>query len=235
VETSLVSIVIAVKNSSAYLADCLDSVAAQTFTDYEIIVVDGHSTDETESIARSYAKVRFFQQSGSGFADAWNCGLREARGEYLAFIDSDDRWTPNKLADQLAMLRSDPRLEGVIGKVRFFLQPGETPPRGFRAKVLDRDHVAHMPGTLFARRRLFESIGDWGEGWAVANDLDWFLKVKDRGLPIGVLDEVVLHKRVHSRNFSYVSAEDPAYPKEILRLLRNSILRKRANKIARRD
>ena len=142
-ETSLVSIVIAVKNSSAYLADCLDSVAAQTFTNYEIIVVDGHSTDETESIARSYAKVRFFQQSGSGFADAWNCGLREARGEYLAFIDSDDRWTPNKLADQLAMLRSDPRLEGVIGKVRFFLEPGETPPRGFRAKVLDRDHVAH--------------------------------------------------------------------------------------------
>jgi glycosyltransferase involved in cell wall biosynthesis len=230
VETLLVSIVVAVKNSAAYLTQCLESVAAQTLTDYEIIVVDGHSTDATEVIARSYARVRFIQQSGSGFADAWNCGLREARGEYFAFIDSDDRWTPNKLTDQIAMLQSDPRLEAVIGKVRFFLEPGETPPIGFRAKVLDRDHVAQMPGTLLARRRLFEHIGDWGENWMVANDLDWFLKLKDSGLPIGLLDEVVLHKRVHSRNFSYVTAENPIYPKEILRLLRDSILRKRANK-----
>jgi glycosyltransferase involved in cell wall biosynthesis len=232
VDTHLVSIIIAVKNSAAYLASCLESVAAQTFTDYEIVVVDGRSTDATEAIARSYARVRFFQQIGNGFADAWNCGLREARGEYIAFIDSDDWWTPNKLAGQFAMLQSDPSLEGVIGKVRFFLEPGELPPRGFRAKVLDRDHVAHMPGVLMARRRLFEHIGDWGEGWVVANDIDWFLKLKDSRLPIGILDEVVLHKRVHSRNFSYATAENPVYPQEVLRLLRDSILRKRANKVA---
>jgi hypothetical protein len=85
-----------------------------------------------------------------------------------------------------------------------------------------------MPGTLLARRRLFERIGDWGEGWAVANDLDWFLKVKDSGIPLGVIDTVVLYKRVHGRNFSYTTAEEASYPKEVLRLLHNSILRKRA-------
>jgi len=233
VELPQISVIIAVRNAAAYLTECLESVAAQTFADYEIIMVDGHSTDATEAIARSYAKVRFLQQSGRGFADAWNCGLREARAEYIAFIDSDDRWTANKLAGQIAILKSDDGLEAVIGKVRFFLEPGEIPPRGFRDKVLGRDHIAQMPGTLLARRRLFERIGDWGDGWAVANDVDWFLKVKDSGLPIGMLDEVVLHKRVHSRNFSYVSAENPAYPKEILRLLHNSILRKRAIKVAK--
>jgi glycosyltransferase involved in cell wall biosynthesis len=174
--------------------------------------------------------VRFFQQSGTGFADAWNCGLREARGEFVAFTDSDDCWAPGKLARQLAMLQSDPDLEGVIGKVRFFPEPGETPPPGFRDKVLGRDHVAYMPGALLARRRLFERIGNWGEGWVVANDIDWFLRLKDSGLAIGTLDEVVLHKRVHSRNFSYVTADDQVYPKEVLRLLRSSILGKRAMK-----
>jgi glycosyltransferase involved in cell wall biosynthesis len=223
-----VSVIIAVKNSARYLAECLDSVMAQTFDDLEIVVVDGRSTDGTEAIARSYAKVRFSQQAGKGFADAWNCGLREARGELLAFLDSDDAWTPTKLARQVAMLRADPGLEAVVGKVRFVLEPGETPPRGFRARVLGADHLTHMPGVLLARRRLFEQMGDWGEGWVVANDIEWFVRLRDSGAPVGAIDDVVLHKRVHGGNFSYNTAEDPIYPKEVLRILRESILRKRA-------
>jgi glycosyltransferase involved in cell wall biosynthesis len=225
----LVSVIIAVKNSARYLADCLNSVAAQTFIDYEIIVVDGWSTDGTEAIARSYEKVRFFQQQGTGFADGWNSGMQHARGEYFAFIDSDDRWVPDKLADQVAMLQNNPKIEAVIGKVRFFVEPGETPSRTFSAKVLGRDHIGRMPGTLLARRGLFERIGDWGE-----NDLDWFLKVNDSGVSFGVVDSVLLHKRVHGRNFSYMAAENASYPKEILRFLHNSILRKRATNANRR-
>lgn len=146
----------------------------------------------------------------------------------MTFIDSDDVWTPHKLASQVALLRSDPRLEGAIGKVRFILEPGEIPPRGFRERVLGRDHIAHMPGVLMARRRLFERLGYWGEDWIIAADIDWFLKLRDSGLPIGVVDEVLLQKRVHSRNLSYLTAGNPIYPREILSLLRRSILRKRA-------
>ena len=64
----------------------------------------------------------------------------------------------------------------------------------------------------------------------MANDIDWFMRLKDSGLAIGTLDQVVLYKRVHSRNFSYLAAEDQVYPKEVLRVLRSSILRKRAMK-----
>ncbi len=224
----LASVIIAVRNAAAYLGACLDSVSAQTFDDFEILVIDGQSVDATEAIARSCARVRFLQQPGKGFANAWNWGLRNARGELIAFIDSDDRWAPNKLAGQVAMLREQPELEGVIGKVRFFLEPGETPARGFREDILGEDHLAHMPGALLARRRLFDHIGDWGEDWVIANDIDWFVKLKDSGLPIGILDEVVLHKRVHARNLSYLTAADPVYPSEVLRALRASILRKRA-------
>ena len=96
----VVSVIIAVKNSERYLAQCLDSVAAQTFNDYEVLVVDGKSTDTTESVARSYDKVIFFQQDSEGFANAWNCGVRRARGEFISFIDSDDVWAPHKLERQ---------------------------------------------------------------------------------------------------------------------------------------
>ena len=223
-----VSVVIAVKNAERYLAECLDSVAAQTFQDYEILVVDGHSTDRTEAIARSYPKVCFLQQDGTGFQNGWNSGIRAAKGRYIAFVDSDDRWTPIKLEAQVAMLDADPALEAVIGTMRFFMEPGETPPPGFRDRVLGQDHVAQMPGVLMARSRLFEKIGLWGEDWQIASDIDWFLKLKDSGLPVGVVPELLLHKRVHSRNLSYVTASDRIYPTEVLRLLHESIERKRA-------
>jgi len=223
-----VSVIIAAKNAARYLSECLDSITAQTFDCYEVLIVDGRSTDGTEAIARSYRNVIFFEQSGVGYANAWNCGLRRARGEFMTFIDSDDVWTPQKLARQVELLRSNSRLEGVIGKVRFVLQPGENPPRGFRDKVLRGDHIGYLPGVLMARRRLFERLGDWDENHVVASDTDWFVKLKDSGLPIGVVDDVLLEKRVHSQNLSYVMAENPVYPREMLRLLHSSILRKRA-------
>jgi glycosyltransferase involved in cell wall biosynthesis len=234
VEVLAVSVIIAVKNSARYLEECLQGVAAQTFEDYEIVVVDGHSTDATEAIARRHPKVRFFQQTGTGFADAWNCGLRWSRAPLVSFVDSDDVWTPRKLEQQVRLISQEPWLEAVVGRVRFMLEPGETPPRGFRAKVFGRDHLTHMPGVLLARRSLFEALGDWGEGWVVCNDIDWFLKLRDSGRPVGVVDDLLLHKRVHGRNFSYSHAEDPVYPREILRLLHDSILRKRAAAISGR-
>lgn len=224
-----VSVVIAVKDAARYLSECLDSVVAQTFEDYEILVVDGESTDATADIARSFPKVRFFQQDGTGFADGWNSGIRRAAGRHIAFIDSDDRWTPDKLAAQVAMLEANPAMEAAIGKVRFFMEPGEVPPRGFRDRVLGKDHVAQMPGVLMARRSLFDRIGLWGDDWRIASDIDWFLKLKDSGVQVGVVPEVLLHKRVHSRNLSYVMAADRVYPSEVLRLLHDSIERKRAS------
>lgn len=223
----VVSVIIAVKNSERYLAQCLDSVAAQTFNDYEVLVVDGKSTDTTESVARSYDKVLFFQQDSEGFANAWNCGVQRARGEFISFIDSDDVWVPHKLERQSDLLTADLNLLAVIGKVMFFCEPGEVPPPGFRDKVLGRPHLAHMPGVLMARRALFDRVGNWIEDWTIASDIDWFLKLKDSGLPIGVIDDVLLHKRVHSQNLSYVTHAGNVYPREILRLLHSSILRKR--------
>jgi glycosyltransferase involved in cell wall biosynthesis len=198
-------------------------------------VVDGTSTDATERIARSYDKVIFFQQADKGFANAWNCGVRLARGKFLSFIDSDDVWEPHKLACQSDLLASDSNLVAVIGKVLFFCEPDEVPPRSFRDKVLGRPHLAHMPGVLMARHDLFDRLGNWSEDCTVTNDIDWFLQLKDSGLTVGVIDDVLLHKRVHSQNLSYVTRPDNVYQREILRLLHASIIRKRVASAVERD
>jgi glycosyltransferase involved in cell wall biosynthesis len=225
----VVSIVIAVKNAARYFAECLDSIAAQTFRDYEILVVDGHSSDDTESIARSYPRVDFFQQDGSGFADAWNSGIRRARGRYVAIIDSDDQWTPCKLEVQVAKLDAEPDLQAVTGAMQFYLEPGETPPRGFQDRVLGVTHPAtRFPGTLMARRSLFDTIGLFDPDLSVTSDVDWFSRLLDSGLRLGSVPEVVLRKRVHGGNLSLVSATSIAYPREMVRLLRDSIERKRS-------
>jgi glycosyltransferase involved in cell wall biosynthesis len=222
-----ISVVIATRNAERYLAECLDSVIAQTRAPEEVVIIDAASTDDTLKIAQRYRGVRVHQQVGLGFARAWNQGVEQSLGDYVAFVDSDDRWTADKLALQGAMLDGDATMEAVIGRVRFFLQPGDAPPPGWRERLLEGDHVAQMPGVLLARRRLFDKLGMFGAEWTIASDIDWFVKLKDSGLKVGVIDKLLLEKRLHSSNLSLLTARERVYPDEMLRLLRDSIRRKR--------
>lgn len=224
----LVSVVMAVRNAARYLRESLDSVTAQTVGDVEIVLVDGRSTDDTAAIAASYPRVRFLQETGTGFASAWNDGIAAARGELIALLDSDDRWPPDKLAWQIEALRAAPDAMGAVGRVKYFLEPGEGMPFGFRPELLEGDHVAYMPGALLGRRRLFDAVGPFGTEWTIASDIDWFARLKDLGCPLVVLPRVVIHKRVHASNLSYTTARGRAVRDEVMRLLRDSIRRQRA-------
>lgn len=223
-----VSVVIAARNAEAFLGEALASVRAQTWHDLEVLVVDGHSTDRTAAIARAFPGVRCLPQQGRGFAAAWNQGVREARGEWIAFLDSDDRWLPDKLRWQAGHLESNPGALAVVGHVRFFVT-GEAP-RHFRPELLAHSHVAYMPGALLARRELFQLVGDFPTEWRIASDVDWFARAKDAGVTIGVVPEVVLEKRVHQTNLSYTGAAEPSNlaRREILDVLRRSAARQRA-------
>src|SRR6186997_316328 len=126
----------AIKNSERFMREALDSIAAQSFQDYEVVVVDGRSEDDGIAIATSYPKVVCIAQEGTGYADAWNAGIAAARGGFIAFLDSDDLWTPGKLEAQFKAFVDRPEYEYVFGRVKFFVSPGETLPRGFRPNLL---------------------------------------------------------------------------------------------------
>src|SRR6185369_14122248 len=101
-----VSVIIPTYNSARFLTDAIDSVLAQTFKDFEVIVIDDGSTDETESLMHKYGSaVRYIRHENRGVALTRNRGIDESRGRYVAFLDADDVWLPHKLDRQLTALR----------------------------------------------------------------------------------------------------------------------------------
>lgn len=227
-DSPLISVVIAVRNGERFLGQAIESVLSQTYSPVEIIVVDGRSTDTSRIIAESYSGVRCLEQAGNGFADAWNIGIGEAHGELIAILDSDDWWAPRKLAAQMELLQREPQTQYVITRMVFVLEPGHDAPPGFKRELLDRDHVAYMPSALLARKQVFNTLGDFATSWEIASDVEWFARAKDRQLVLGIVPEVMLFKRVHDSNLSYLDSRTRRFNREVVGLLKQSIDRQRA-------
>ena len=220
----LVSVVVPTLNAARYLSYGLDSVEAQTYDAWEVVLVDGGSTDETLEIAGRY-RVRVVRQRGKGLADAWNLGIEAARGELVAFLDSDDLWEPQKLSRQVEVLDGDEELDCVISLARFVLEPGFPVPPGFRPELLESAHPAQLPSALLARRSVFERIGVFETRFAIAADVDWFARAKDAGVRMEVVPELLVHKRMHDTNLSTLGGT--TVNRELLEVLRASVQRQR--------
>ena len=222
----LVSVIIATKNRAHYLSEAIESVLRQEYRNFEIIVVDGGSTDNTEEVAKSYKEVRFILQDGGGIAEAWNLGISIAKGDMIAFIDSDDIWTANKLRVQVDYLLAHPEVQYVVSKLKYFLQPGCPIPAQFRKNLLTGEYPGYLPQSLLARKELFAEIGTFDGHYKIGNDIDWFVRAKDQCVPMTIIPEVLLHRRVHEANTSVESLSVNDH--DILELLRKSIVRNRA-------
>jgi glycosyltransferase involved in cell wall biosynthesis len=224
-QPAFVSIVMATLDAAEHLREALASIAAQTHVHHEVVVVDGGSTDGTCAILADTPGVRMIRQQSSGFAAAWNEGIVAARGEYIAFLDSDDRWMPDALAAHVARLEAGN--DATVGRMRFFLEAGRTPPPGFKPALLEGDRVAMMPGCFAGRRRVFDVVGLFETNWKIAADIVWFAKLREAGLSLAELDTLVLEKRVHAANLSYLTAQTPVYRREVLKLCHDSLHRRR--------
>lgn len=223
----LVSVVIAVKNGEAFLGEAIESVRAQSWPATEILVVDGDSNDRSRDIARSFPQVRVLLQTSTGFAAAWNEGIRAGRGPYVAILDSDDLWEPAKLALQVAALEANPRCGFALGLTRFLQMDGAPLPPGFARVDLDKDHAAPFPSVLLARRTLFDEVGLFEENWSVSADIEWFRRVYDRGVRGVVVPQVLMRRRIHGANLSYGDAGATDFNRELLSILRTSLNRRR--------
>src|SRR6185436_15484092 len=123
------SVLIATYNYGGFIEEALDSVLGQTFprTDTEIIVVDDGSTDDTRERVQRYGDaIRYIHQENGGQASAFNLGLRHARGEFVAFLDADDRWHPDKLATVAAGFAETPEVDTVLHYLDVIDETGRT-------------------------------------------------------------------------------------------------------------
>ncbi len=106
----LVSVIIPVYNGERYLAEAIGSVLAQTYTPFELIIIDDGSSDNSSGIARSFKEVRYYHQSNQGVAAARNAGISFAHGGFIAFLDQDDIWMHDKLSVQMDYLLQHPEV-----------------------------------------------------------------------------------------------------------------------------
>lgn len=222
--TAGVGVILIVRNGARFIRDALDSVHAQTLTPAEVLVIDGHSGDDTVAIARSYPGVTVVPQAGMGIANAYNQGISLARSDFLAFISHDDRWMPDKLERQVAALKANPEMLLSFTHVQHVLDEGASPPPGFRMMLLERPVPGFIMETLVARRTAFDKVGLFDPSFAVGEDTDWFARARDALVPTIVIPETLVVKRVHDANASLTHAGINSL---LLKALRQSIARKR--------
>ena len=224
-ENPLVSVIIPVCNGSRYLRPALESVFAQSYRNFEVIVVDDGSVDDSGVIAQSFPEVHYIHQTNQGVAAARNHAIEVARGEYFAFLDQDDLWTADKLKLQIEYLLSHREVGYTLTHQKFFLEPGATLPAWFRKELLDSVHTGWVLGTLVVRRTVFETVGNFATGYSAANDSDWFFRAKAAGIPMAVVPELLLLKRIHEANDSGRAKEILS---ELLKVVRSSLDRQRS-------
>ncbi len=217
-----VSVIVPVYNGERFLAEAIESILAQTYQSYELIVVDDGSTDRTREIALSFPLVKYLYQANSGIAAARNRGVEIAQGEYLAFLDADDLWMPDKLWLQMAAFEADPTLEVVSGHIEQFVNPGLAQKYSFS--------TAPLPGysttAILIKRSLINAIGPFHEDFQTAETISWFAEVIDNNQKILMLPDVIVRRRIHGKNTSILNQQEKN--SKIMHILKNSIERKRA-------
>ncbi len=195
-----VSVILPVYNGEDYIREALDSVFAQSYRNLEVIVVDDGSTDNTAHIARSYS-LDYIRQENQKDAVARIRGIEAATGDFLTFIDHDDRWAVNKIELQVEAFLQDPRVQYVIGHVELFIDEKNPPSFAVRKLLLQKPHVGYLPGTLMARNELMDQF-PISAHYPGATDMDWFFRVQKAGILGAILQPTLLYRRVHGKNMS---------------------------------
>jgi glycosyltransferase involved in cell wall biosynthesis len=205
-----VSVVVPAYGHADYISATLASVFQQTFRDFEIIVVNDGSPDNTGEVVRPYVeagRIRYYEQKNAGQAAARNAGLRYARGEFIAYVDDDDLWPGDKLEWQVASLRAHPTAVAAYGYAHLtgngenFRQPREAGPTGAIKESLLGGNFIVSPGQVLIRASDLHAIGGFDEKIKGADDWDLWLRLSERG-HFKYEEHCALRYRCHAGNAS---------------------------------
>ncbi|MEA5496175.1 glycosyltransferase family A protein [Limnoraphis robusta] len=204
-----ISVVIPAYNCDRYVAQAVESVLHQTYSSVEIIVIDDGSQDNTRQVLQPYsAQIRYVYQDNQGVSVARNHGIHLAQGEFVAFLDADDVFLPDKLAVQLAVFEANPKL-GIVhsgwrrinqqGETLMDVQPWETVPELNLESWLRWKPLGTM-GTLMFRRNWLEEVGGFEPGLTHAEDVDLILRLALKGCEAEWLRQSTVCYRQHDQN-----------------------------------
>ncbi|CAK6688454.1 Undecaprenyl-phosphate 4-deoxy-4-formamido-L-arabinose transferase [Synechococcus sp. CBW1107] len=210
----LISVVIPVHNGATLLRDTLQSVQQQSLSDWELIVLDDGSSDDSAAIATAMAsedpRIRLLRQANAGVSIARNRGVAASRAPLIAFLDADDLWHPDKLRCHVERHQSDAGLGVSFARVEFLSPEGQ--PTGKiashpSAPLTPADFLCENPTTTTSnwvlRREVFEAVGGFVEDMSYSEDLEWLLRVACNGRwRIEPIDRVLTYYRTSAGGLS---------------------------------
>jgi glycosyltransferase involved in cell wall biosynthesis len=207
-ESGLVSVIIPCYNQAHFLDEAIESVLAQTYSNHEIIVVDDGSTDNTATVARCHSPVRYIYQENAGPSAARNTGVKESRGEYLVFLDADDRLLPEALEVGVNCLREHPDCAFASGFCRLITADGALLGKPEQPRILHDHYLEFLrrnyiwcPSSVIYRRGMFEIVKGFDTSLGRCEDYDLFLRItKDH--PIFCHNQFVADYRLHNSSRS---------------------------------
>lgn len=218
-QAPLISVVVPAYNAQTHILEALESIRAQEGSfQLEIIVVDDGSRDNTRDLVQNFGNVHLISQANAGPSAARNRGISEAHGEFVAFLDADDLWTPGKLTAQMAIFETYPKVGMVIGDCRIFDEHGPRPHTQFESAQLDASFWGHpavirdpygklfrnnyVPtGAAMLRKRCFECAGLFDESRRYVEDMDLWFRIALH-CAVGYTTQVCELKREHANNVS---------------------------------
>jgi glycosyltransferase involved in cell wall biosynthesis len=218
-----VSVIVLTYNRAHMVTETIDSVLNQTFKDFELIVVDNESTDNTEEVIKSFTdeRIRYFKHQNNGLIGVnRNYGVNKARGEYITFCDDDDLWMPEKLERQVKLLDLNKELGLVYSDSYIMDENGNlgrdtllSSLRPLRGNVFDKlfqSNFIPMP-TVMIRREVLSKVGGFDPKYIIALDYDLWLRIAEH-YPIDFTEEPLAKYRIHggsvSRNQELAINED---------------------------
>lgn len=234
-----ISVIIPTYNRANCIRDAVNSVLAQSYTDYEIIVVDDGSTDSTDEVLKAYGgRIIYAYQENAGVSAARNRGIKEARGGWIAFLDSDDEWLPEKLSRQMECLEKNPDVCGAVCDVE--IVSGTRTERLFAirnyqtgaqiclreerplAAVLNANFCT--PTWLF-RKDALKNAGSFNESLSLYEDIDFSARVALQGPWIVIPDPLVKVMHKSTDNLSVQHVNDPTRTPRNLILIYEGLLK----------
>lgn len=213
-----VSVVIPAYNAGQFIEETLESVYAQTYPPYEVIVVDDGSIDDTqervEKFLGRHPSLAYIRQNSSGVAKARNMGIQAASGNWLAFMDADDLWTPTKLEIQMEFLRDNPHVDHLSAHATPF--EGEkdrihVPDSGFghrgngvveHAALLLTIGNPIITSSVMIRKSSVSELGGFDESLVVAEDHELWLRLAMHGYIFAYQHQKLVRRRIHEHNLS---------------------------------
>ena len=217
--TYTISVIIPAYNNAAFLPDCINSVRQQTMPLHEIIIVDDGSRDNTEAVIKTLGDdILYSKQKNQGPASARNHGIQQATGDWIAFLDADDQWVPNKIELQLNCLKKHPELQLIAGdmaetnalskietpsmlahhgQLELFKQLDGQPLTDACASLVQKNFIP--TGTVLANKESLIEAGLFPESIRFGEDLALWAQVAARH-PITCLPDVLMLRRRHDSN-----------------------------------